>query len=304
MHGAGYLIALSSLLRGGCVITIPGTGFDATAALNAITVHKPRIAVIVGDAFARPLAKALDASPGAYDLSSLMMVISSGAVWSPDVKAAIGRHNPNMMLMDSLGSSEVLGMGASVTVGEAAANQPTRFMRDANTRVINDDGNDVAPGSGEIGRIHRGGPAPIGYYKDPEKSARTFVMIDGKRFVVPGDYATVEADGAITLIGRGSQVINTGGEKVFVEEVEAALKSFPGIEDALVFATPDPKWGQAVTAVVEAAEPVDHTAVQAHLRATLADFKTPKRIIQVARVPRGPNGKADYGAAQKLAASA
>jgi fatty-acyl-CoA synthase len=228
------------------------------------------------------------------------MIISSGAVWSPEVKAGLARHNPHMTLMDSLGSSEVLGMGAAAAAGEAAGG-PTRFMRDPRTRVITDDGRDVAPGSGEIGRIHRGGPAPIGYYKDPERSARTFVTLEGQRFVIPGDYAEVDADGAIKLIGRGSQVVNTGGEKVFVEEVEAALKAFDGVEDALVFATPDPTWGQAVTAVIEAPGALDSEALDLFLRERLAGYKIPKRIIRIEKVPRGPNGKADYAGARAYA---
>lgn len=302
MHGAGYLIALSTLLRGGAVVTVPGAGFEAEQALADIARHRPGLVVIVGDAFGRPLMRALAAAPGAHDLSSVAMMISSGAVWSPEVKAGIGAHNPAMMMMDALGSSEVLGMGASLSIAATAA-ASTRFMRDPRTRVIADDGSDVAPGSDVLGRIHRGGPQPAGYYKDPEKSARTFVTLpDGKRYVVPGDYATVDEDGAIRLVGRGNQVINTGGEKVFVEEVEEALKTHPAVEDALVFGVADPAWGQAVTAVVEASRAVMPEELVAHVRQTLAAYKSPKRIIFADKAPRGPNGKANYEACRALAA--
>jgi 3-oxocholest-4-en-26-oate---CoA ligase len=302
MHGAGYLIALSTLLKGGAVVTVPGANFDAGQALTDISRHKPNVVVIVGDAFGRPLQRALEAAPEAYDLSSVVMMISSGAMWSPEIKAGIAAHNPRMMLMDALGSSEVLGMGASMSTAATAA-APTKFMRDPRTRVITDDGREVEPGSGEIGRIHRGGPAPMGYYKDPEKSAKTFVTIGEARYVVPGDYATVDPDGAIRLLGRGNQVINTGGEKVFVEEVEEALKSHPAVDDALVFGVADEKWGQAVTAVVEARAEVSPEELVAHVRQSLAPYKSPKRIIFAKKAPRGPNGKANYDAARALASA-
>ncbi len=302
MHGAGYLIAVNQLLRGGTVITAEGASFVAEAALDSIAAHKAVVAAIVGDAFGRPLARALEANPGGWDLSSLRLVVSSGAMWSPEAKGLLGKHIPGAMLLDTLGSSEVMGMGMSMTPG-AAAGAPTRFMADSNTKVITDEGREVAHGSGEIGRIFRGGPIPLGYYKDEAKSGRTFMEFEGVRYAVPGDYATVEADGTITLIGRGSQVINTGGEKVFVEEVEETLKTHPSVEDALVFGMADEKWGQAVTAVVEALADVSPEELVAHLRKTLAPYKTPKKIFFTQKVPRGPNGKANYEAARALAAS-
>ena len=304
MHGAGYLIAVNQLLRGGTVVTAEGASFVAEHALDAMQTHKVAVAAIVGDAFGRPLARALEANPGRWDVSATRMVISSGAMWSPEAKALLGKHMPGAILLDTLGSSEVMGMGMSMTPGAAAAGAaPTRFMADARTKVITDDGREVTPGSGELGRIFRGGPIPLGYYKDPEKSGRTFMEYNGARYAVPGDYATIEADGTITLIGRGSQVINTGGEKVFVEEVEETLKTHPAVEDALVFGLADEKWGQAVTAVVETVSPVSAEDLIAHLRQTLAPYKSPKRIIFTAKCPRGPNGKANYEAAKALAAA-
>ena len=302
MHGAGYLIAVNQLLRGGTVITAAGASFDAEAALDAMATHKAAVAAIVGDAFGRPLARALEAHPGRWDLSGTRMIISSGAMWSAEAKAMLGKHMPGTILLDTLGSSEVMGMGMSMTPGAAAGASPTRFMADARTKVITDDGREVAAGSGEIGRIFRGGPIPLGYYKDETKSGRTFMEYNGARYAVPGDYATIEADGSITLLGRGSQVINTGGEKVFVEEVEEALKTHPAVEDALVFGVADEKWGQAVTAVVETTQPVTFEELVAHLRQTLAPYKSPKRIVFTQKVPRGPNGKANYEAAKAMAA--
>ena len=189
-------------------------------------------------------------------------------------------------------------MGASVHTS-ASPDAPTRFVYDENTIVLDDDMRPVVPGSGQMGRIARSGLIPRGYFKDPEKSARTFVEVDGRCYSLPGDWATVEADGTIVLLGRGSQCINTGGEKVFPEEVEEALKTHPAVEDALVFGTPDEKWGQRVTAVVEGGVN-DIDALTMHVRGMLAAYKAPKHIVLVAKVPRAPNGKADYEAARAM----
>jgi fatty-acyl-CoA synthase len=206
-----------------------------------------------------------------------------------------------MMIVDSLGSSEGLGLGASVQTA-ANAGAPTRFINDGRTLVLDEDMKPVAPGSGIMGRIARAGPIPRGYWRDETKSATTFVTVDGVRYSIPGDFAILEADGTMTLLGRGSQCINTSGEKVFPEEVEEALKTHPAVEDALVFGVADEKWGQAVTAVVEAPAGTDTEALRAHVRTALAGYKTPKRIFIVGKVPRAPNGKADYAAAKAMVA--
>jgi 3-oxocholest-4-en-26-oate---CoA ligase len=299
MHGSGYLMANYTLMRGGSVVTLPSASFDAAEALQAIHDHKTTWAVIVGDAFARPLLRALDASPGKYNLSSMKAIISSGTMWSPDVKAGLLKHHPGMMLLDSLGSSEALGLGLSPTTVQNV-NQPTKFSHDLNTRVIADDGRDITPGSEEIGMIARGGLLPRGYYKDPEKTARLFREIDGKMYSIPGDFATVNADGSFTLLGRGNQCINTAGEKVFPEEVEEALKTHACVEDALVFGVPDEKWGNAVTAVVELNSAAQEQGLRDHVRRLLAGYKVPKRIIILAKMPRAANGKADYKTAREL----
>jgi fatty-acyl-CoA synthase len=301
MHGTGLLMGIYALALGGTVVTQATRSFDAADAIALAARWRPDLAVIVGDAFARPLLRALDADGG--DLSSLKVMISSGTMWSPEVKAGLLRHAPQMMCVDSYGSSEGLGYGSSISTADAP-DAPTRFQHDENTIVLDEEMNPIEPGSGKIGRIARTGLTPVGYWKDPEKSAKTFVTVNGRRYTIPGDFASIEADGAIILLGRGSQCINTGGEKVFPEEVEEALKTHPAIEDALVFGVPDEKWGQAVTAVAEARGTVSEAELIAHVKAGHAPYKAPKRVILVDRVPRAPNGKPDYDSAKALAAGA
>ena len=296
MHGSGLLIAIYALARGGTVVTVPGSSFEADTAVMTCAREACDYAVIVGDAFARPLLRALDAGHGS--IASLAVMISSGTMWSPEIKAGLLRHAPAMMIVDALGSSEGLGLGTSVQTS-ANAGAATTFVSDANTLVLDDDMRPV--GVGEMGRIARGGLIPRGYWRDAAKTAQTFVTVGGVRYSLPGDWAVVEADGSFTLLGRGSQCINTAGEKVFPEEVEEALKTHLAVEDALVFGVPHEKWGQAVTAVVEAHGPVDGDELRAHVRASLAGYKTPKQVVIVAKVPRTPNGKADYAAARLLA---
>ena len=299
MHGTGLLATLSTLARGGCVVTLP-SGFNPIEALAACAAHRPDYAAIVGDAFARPLLAALDHGGG--NIASIKTILSSGTMWSPEVKAGLLRHNPAMMLLDALSSSESLGIGVAIQTA-ATAGEPTRFTQGVETLVLDAAMKPVVPGSGVTGRLARGGLNPRGYYKDAAKSAATFVDIGGKTYSVAGDWATVDADGQIVLLGRGSHCINTGGEKVFPEEVEEALKTHAGIDDALVFGVDDAKWGQAVTAIV-AGSAVAQADLIAHVRTHLAPYKAPKRIVHVAQVPRAPNGKADYDRAKAMAAAA
>jgi fatty-acyl-CoA synthase len=253
------------------------------------------VTAIVGDAFAKPILRALDANPGRWDISSLIAVISSGVMWSEETKQGLLRHHAGMLLVDAFSSSEALGMGQSVSSGAGAA-KTAKFALGENARVIDEDGTDVVPGSGVIGRVAVKGITPVGYYKDPEKSARTFLVLDGDRYSVPGDYATVEADGTLKLLGRGSVCINTGGEKVYPEEVEEVLKTHPGIRDAVAVGVPDEKWGEAICAVIEPHEgtTVDEDDVIAHVKSHLAGFKAPKRVLPVQTIGRAPNGKVDY----------
>src|SRR5919106_7579 len=199
---------------------------------------------IVGDAFGKPMLKALNENPGRWDLASLFLVASSGVMFSESVKQGLLEHHPNMLLVDAFSSSEAVGMGQSISSGTSATHT-AKFTLGENTIVITDDGRRVEPGSGEIGRVAVGGHQPVGYYKDPEKTAATFIEFEGRRYACPGDYARVEADGSLTLLGRGSVVINTAGEKVFPEEVEEALKTYPGVRDAVAGGIPHDRYGQA-----------------------------------------------------------
>jgi fatty-acyl-CoA synthase len=207
-----------------------------------------------------------------------------------------------MMIVDAFSSSEALGMGQSVSTA-AGSSTTAKFTLGENTKVITDDGRAVEPGSGETGRVAVGGWQPVGYYKDEAKTAATFITFQGQRYSVPGDYATVEADGTLTLLGRGSVCINTGGEKVYPEEVEEVLKTFPAVRDAVAVGVPDDKFGEVVSAVVEAADAeVDADALVAHVRSKLAAYKAPKHVVVVDTIGRAPNGKVDYKRLKAFAA--
>ena len=295
MHGTGLITAVSCMMNGGCVVTLESPSFDADELWSVVSHWKVQSIAIVGDAFAKPMLRALDEAPERYDTSSLVSIVSSGVMWSREVKAGLLRHIPQVTLMDSFGASEALGFGMSAMTKDGEVRTAT-FQIGPRCKVFDEDELPVEPGSGQPGIIAMGGPIPLGYYKDPEKTAKTFRTIGGQRYSIPGDWCTVEADGALTLLGRGSACINTAGEKVYPEEVEEALKTHPGVDDALVVGVPDDKWGQAVTGVVVLSSGVgfDEDELRRHVRATLAGYKTPKRIL-VARVPlRASNGKADY----------
>jgi acyl-CoA synthetase (AMP-forming)/AMP-acid ligase II len=255
---------------------------------------------------ARPLADALADAAGRFDLSSLFIVASGGALLSPTVRDSIRAHLPDVIVVDGYGSSETGVAGQQATMGEAPATpgSPT-FRVDANTAVLDEHDRPVEPGSGTIGRLARRGHLPLGYYKDDEKSRAAFVEIDGERWVVPGDMATVAADGTVTLLGRSSVTINTGGEKVFPEEVELVLKEHPGVFDAVVVGLPDERWGAEVVAVV-AARPghqISLDELRPHCHDRLAGYKVPRELVLVDHIERNPNGKADYAWAERTARS-
>ncbi len=301
MHGTGSFTAFLSLSLGGRIVTLPDRRFDAPQLLDTIASERVNLVTIVGDAFARPIVAALDAEPGRYDLSSLLAIVSSGVMWSEQTKHDLLRHNPNMILVDVFSSSEAIGMGSSVsTSGSEAATASFRLGKDA--RVLDDDGNDIGPGSNQRGRLAIGGRLPLGYYKDEAKTAATFVTIDGRRFSLPGDFATVGEDGSIQLLGRGSAVINTGGEKVFPEEVEEVLKTHPAVADAACVGVPDDRFGEAVCALVElrAGMSADPPELIAHVEARLARFKVPRYVLAVGSLARSPSGKLDYKTLRQL----
>lgn len=305
MHGTGLFNAMSNLMVGGSITTAVGRSFDAAAFLTAIEEHQINSTSIVGDAFAKPILRALDAEPDRWDITSWRVIVSSGVMWSKETKDGLLRHNERLILVDALGSSEAIGMATNTTTAESSADT-AKFELGPNTRVVTDDGSDVEPGSGELGRVAIRGRTPIGYYKDDKKSAETFVTIDGHRYSIPGDYATVEADGTVSLKGRGSQCINTGGEKVYPEEVEECLKLHASVRDAAVVGLPDEKWGEAITALVELhpGAQLDTAALTAHVKTHLAAYKAPKHIAQIDSVGRAPNGKLDYKTLKATATAA
>ncbi|HYD45603.1 MAG TPA: acyl-CoA synthetase [Phenylobacterium sp.] len=302
MHGTGLLTGMGVMMTGGTVITLEGATFDAEEMLKAVDKHRPQTLVIVGDSFGKPILNALNANPGRWDVSSVAMIVSSGVMWSQEVKQGLLEHMPAAILSDAFSSSEALGMGQSM-MAKGMEVQTAKFAIGERCRVFDEDDNPVEPGSGKPGIIAIGPPNPVGYYKDEEKTARTFRTIGGVRYSIPGDWCIVEPDGTLTLLGRGNACINTAGEKVFPEEVEEALKTHPSVEDALVVGLPDEKWGQAVTGVVRLSPgaELDEAALRAHVRASLAGYKTPKRIVVADRDFRAANGKADYPAARASA---
>jgi fatty-acyl-CoA synthase len=302
MHGTGLFTAMGALVGGGSVVTLDSAHLDPDELWRAVEQHSVTSMSIVGDAFGKPMLRSLDASPGRYDLSSLLLIISSGVMWTPEVKKGLLRHHPAMVLVDSFGSSEAVGFGLSITTAQGET-RTAKFEIGENVKVFTEEGREVVPGSGEPGYVARTGPIPLGYYKDPDKTAETFKTIDGVRYSIPGDWCTVEEDGTLTLLGRGSVCINSGGEKIYPEEVEEVLKAHVDVDDALVVGVPDEKWGQAVTAVVQLrdAAQFDEAALRRHVHGALAGFKTPKRVLQIDRLYRAPNGKADYQATAAFA---
>ena len=303
MHGTGQFSAFIAMNGGGCIVTMEGRSFDP--ALLWATVERRRVnsVVIVGDAFAKPLLGALEASPGAWDLSSVTTISSSGVMWSRETKEGLLRHLPGVVLFDSFGSSEAVGMGGSVSAAGAAVETAT-FSLGERVQVFTDDGRRVEPGSDEIGMVAVGGFIPVGYYKDEAKSAATFRTIDGQRWSIPGDFASVDGDGTLHLLGRGSVCINTGGEKVFPEEVEEVLKLHPSVRDAVCVGLPDDRFGEVICAVVEpsddASTVVEDELIE-HVRGRLARYKAPRRVVVVSSIGRSPAGKVDYKGVKAVA---
>ena len=304
MHGTGmWLGAFLPLLLGGTAITSRNLGFDADQIWTQVEDTQTSNIVIVGDAFAKPMLDALNnaSSQGKpYDLSSVKVIISSGVMWSEEVKNGLLEHH-DMQLMDTMGSTEG-GMGSSVSTRD---NPPktAKFALNPGVVVIADDGEVLRPGTDKIGLIGTSGLVPVGYYKDEKKSAETFREVDGVRYSFPGDYAKLEEDGTITLLGRGSNCINSAGEKIYPEEVEEAIKRNNEVFDCLVVGVDDPKFGQKVVAVVslEDSKQIDEDDLVNTTRQFIAGYKLPKKVIFVDEVQRAPNGKANYKWAKNVA---
>jgi acyl-CoA synthetase (AMP-forming)/AMP-acid ligase II len=304
MHGTGLFIALSTLSGGGTVVLIDTPRLDADAVWDAVERESVRVLTIVGDAFARPLLESLEREADRWDLRTLSAITSSGVTWSPETKRGLLGHLPGITLIDSLGASEGL-----MTRNEARTSEqvrPAGFAASDRLVVVADDGTLCEPGDGRVGMLGVGGAIPLGYYKDPEKTAATFRTVGGRRYSIPGDYARIEPDGIVTLLGRGSACINTGGEKVYPEEVELALRSDPSIFDGVVVGVADERWGEMIVALVQPsdASTFDEAAVAAHLRTQIAAYKCPKRYVVLDSLERSPAGKADYALLRRLAAEA
>lgn len=294
MHGTAAFSAFAMLGSGGAVVLCPGARFDPVELLDTVQQHSVTDLSIVGDAFAKPLLDALEAEPDRWDISTLRVMLSSGVMWSAPVKDGLIRHAPALLCVDTLGSSEAVGLARSISSSRGTA-KTAGFKLGADAQVIREDGTPVARGGGEIGLVAVAGRSPIGYFNDPVKSAATFREIGGRRWTTPGDFATVDEEGTVQLLGRGSGCINTGGEKVFPEEVEETLKLHPSIHDAVVVGAPHERFGQMVVAFVEP-EPgasVDVDELLTHCHSRLAGYKVPRQLRVVESISRAANGKVD-----------
>ena len=304
MHGTGLLTCFSAL-AGGTITTLPSLSLDSDELWQAVQDSKTTSIAIVGDAFAKPMLASLNANAGRWDLSSLFVILSSGVMWSTQIKKGLLKHLPHAIMADSFAASEGLGFGTSMMTVDGES-RTGRFAIGERCKVFTANNEEVKPGSGTRGYIAVSGSIPQGYYKDPKKTAEVFKTINNVRYSVPGDWCTVDADGTLTLLGRGSNCINTAGEKVYPEEVEEVLKTYPDVYDALVVGVPDPKWGMAVTAVIQpvtglGAGDFNTAKLSAYASEQLAGYKAPKHVL-LAQVPlRAPNGKADYKSAQNFA---
>ncbi len=297
IHGGAQWATFQSLFGGGKTVLHPD--FDGHTIWQLVDKHGINLIFITGDAMARPMLDALieggpDGKP--YDLSTLYLMASSAALFSPSIKEKFLELLPNRMLTDSIGSSETGFGGLSVVTKGAEHTGGPRVKIDASTSVLGEDGHPVEPGSGQKGLLARRGHIPVGYYKDEAKTAATFKEIHGVRYSIPGDYAQVEEDGTVTMLGRGSVSINTGGEKVFPEEVEGALKSHPEVFDAIVVGVPDERLGHMVAAVVQARgeERPSLADLDACARKEIAGYKVPRAVWFVDEIKRSPAGKPDY----------
>jgi len=295
MHGTGQFSAFIALALAGAVSTSVNRTFDAVSLWDDVSRHRASAVVIVGQAFAGPMLEALDASPGRWDLASILQMGSSGVMWSQDNKEGLLEHIPQMVITDTFGSSEAIGMGTSVAA-KGRALRTAQFTLGPNCVVFTEDGRRVEPGSGDRGLVAVGGAIPLGYYKDEAKTAQTFRVFEGRRWTVPGDWAEVNEDGTLHLLGRGSVCINTGGEKVFPEEVEECLKTHAAVRDAVAVGVPDPRFGEAICAVVEAAPTTvpDLAELKEHVASRLAPYKAPRHLVVVDTIGRAANGKVDY----------
>ena len=304
MHGACQWLVMGGAFEGRKVVLMKK--FDPVQVWQLVEQEQANSIMITGDAIARPMIEAFEKVPNAFDTSSLFILTSTAAVFSPTVKDRFFEHFPKLMLIDGIGASESGSNGmAIIQPGHTEMKGGLKIKPGPDTLVLNEELQPMAPGCGVIGRLARTGNIPVEYYKDPEKTAATFVTSsNGQRYAIPGDFATIEEDGSIVLLGRGSGCINSGGMKIFPEEVESKIKSHDDVFDAVVVGVPDERWGEQVTAVVEPRPGCRPSldSIQTHCRKHMASFKLPRRLCLVEQVIRSPSGKPDYRWAAKIAA--
>jgi 3-oxocholest-4-en-26-oate---CoA ligase len=309
MHVSAHWLAFSTFYGGGKLVVTGGGRFDPDVVWRLVGEESVNTLVVVGDAMARPLMDRLADDPDAVETSSLIVIGSGGAIMSPSTKARISELLPNIMVVDGFGSSETgtVGTRASTSAGggEGGEGGP-RFSVNVETAVLDENFEPVEPGSGVVGQLARRGHIPLGYYNDEEKTSKAFVESGGQRWVLAGDMAKVDDDGTVVVLGRGSVSINTGGEKVYPEEVESVLKAHSDVADALVVGVPDERWGERVTAVVQPRSGAKPTLeeIQHHCRTGLAGYKVPRSLCLVDEVVRSPSGKPDYRWARAYAKDA
>jgi acyl-CoA synthetase (AMP-forming)/AMP-acid ligase II len=306
MHGACQWSVMGGAFQGNKIVLT--AKFDADEVWDLVAAERINSIMITGDAMGRPLAEALGAPDADFDVSSLVSISSTAAVFSPSVKQRLMERLPNVIMSEAIGASETGSNGYTlVQKSDTESTRGPTVTAIMDNLVLDDDLRPVEPGSGVVGKLARRGNIPLEYYKDPEKSAQTFVVApDGTRYSMPGDFATIEADGRIVLLGRGSVSINSGGEKIYPEEVEAAIKSHPDVYDCTVVGVPDERWGQRVAAVVQPRDGITPTleSIQAHCRDQLAGYKLPRELHLVSQLVRSPSGKPDYRWAKDVATGA
>jgi fatty-acyl-CoA synthase len=301
MHGTGLFMALATLIGDGTVVTLTGAKFDPYQLLRTVAANRVTSIILVGDAFARPILRALDVALGESDISSVRSIVSAGAMWSHDVKAGLLEHNPTMTLVDSFGASEVSGLGESISTGETIKGTAT-FNLSEHAHLVDEAGAVIPPESPKPGLVVVGGPLPVGYYKDPKKTASTFQTIGGQRYAITGDWAHYTDGGSLVFLGRGSGCINSGGEKIFPEEVEEVIKLLQGVADAAVLGVPDKQFGQKLVSLVQSEEGVTLSLLEitAHVQVNLAGYKVPRHVWFVPSLERTPSGKLDYERLRKM----
>ena len=305
MHGTAMFLAFSTFVVGGTVVLLGGRKFDASELLRLVQRERVTQLSIVGDAFARPIVEELErveAEGKAYDLSSLGRIVSTGATLSAEMKRALMKRATNAAILDMVGASEGGPFAVAMTMPGQDPVATAAFMVTPNTSLFDDQTwEKIEFGSGRSGVLAASGSMPDGYFGDPEKSAKTFRVIDGVRYTIPGDFAEIDADGTVHLRGRGSVCINTGGEKVYPEEVEVAARSHPSIEDCVAVGLPDTRFGEIVALVASRTSDISETDLIEYVKNQIATYKAPRRVVFVDAVYRSPSGKADYRWAKEIA---